>query len=261
MWSAGTIVAVLLSGAVGLSLGLVGGGGSVITLPILVYLAGLPVEQAVPLSLAIVGVTAAVGLGVQMRQGQVHLNAAAVFGLAGMLGAVGGAQLTLLVPGPVLMMLFAAVMIAVGIRMVRQNDQADEPERAECHFWKCALAGLAVGVLTGFLGVGGGFLIVPALLRFAKLPMRQAVGTSLLIIAANSAAGFLGHLGEVQGVLGLMAAFIAVAVIGLFAGMALARRMRPSALKRAFGGLSLAVAAYLIVMNARPLVESMVGNS
>ena len=253
MWSAGVIAALVLSGAIGLSLGLVGGGGSIITVPILVYVAGLPVPQAVALSLAIVGATAAVGSVVQVRQGNAHLKAAAVFGVTGMLGAVGGAKLTPLVPGPVLMTLFAALMIAVGLRMVRGKDEADEPEHAECHFWKCGLAGLVLGILTGFLGVGGGFLIVPALLRFAKLPIRQAVGTSLLIIAANSASGFLAHLGEMQGTLGLAAAFIAVAVAGMFGGLALARRMQPAGLKVAFGGLALAVAAFLLVMNAGPL--------
>lgn len=255
MWTPGLIAALALSGAIGLSLGLVGGGGSIITVPVLVYVAGLPLPQAVALSLAIVGATAAVGSAVQVRQGAAHLKAAAVFGGTGMMGAVGGAKLTPLVPGPVLMAVFAALMIAVGLRMVRGTDEADEPEHAECHFWKCGLVGLVLGILTGFLGVGGGFLIVPALLRFAKLPMRQAVGTSLLIIAANSASGFLAHLGEMRGALGLAAAFIAVAVAGMFGGLRLARRMQPAGLKVAFGGLSLAVAVYLIVMNAGPLME------
>lgn len=253
MWSVGVLVALALSGAIGLSLGLVGGGGSIITVPILVYVAGLPVPQAVALSLAIVGATAAVGSAVQIRQRQAHLQAAAIFGVTGMVGAVGGARLTPLVPGPVLMVLFALLMVAVGMRMVRGTDEPELPERTECRPWKCALAGLVLGVLTGFLGVGGGFLIVPALLRFAKLPVRPAIGTSLLIIAANSAAGFAAHLHEVQWALGLAAAFIAVAVGGMFGGLALARRMHPHGLKVAFGGLSLAVAGYLLLVNAVPL--------
>ena len=257
MWTTGIWTALVLSAGIGLSLGLVGGGGSIITVPLLVYVAGLPVPQAVALSLAIVGATAAVGSVVQVRQGNAHLKAAAVFSIAGMLGAVGGARLTALVPGPVLMMLFAALMIAVGLRMARGKDEAEEVKHAECNFWKCGLAGLGLGVLTGFLGVGGGFLIVPALLRFAKLPMRQAVGTSLLIIAANSLSGFLAHFGDVQGTLGLAAAFIAVAVTGMFGGFALAQRMQPRGLKAAFGGLSLAVAVFLIVMNAGPLWKLM----
>jgi len=253
MWTAGVVAAAVLSGAIGFSLGLVGGGGSIITLPILVYVAGLPVPQAVALSLAIVGATAAIGSVHQLRQGAAHLKAAAVFSVTGMFGAVGGAKLTPLVPGPVLMTLFATLMIVVGIRMVREKHEAAEPERAECHFWKCGLAGIALGVLTGFLGVGGGFLIVPALLRFARLPMHQAVGTSLLIIAANSGSGFIAHLEQVKDALGLAVVFIAVAAAGMFAGLALARRMQPAGLKVAFGALSLGVAFFLLTMNLAPL--------
>ncbi len=253
MWTLGVIVALVLSAAIGLSLGLVGGGGSIITVPILVYVAGLPVPQAVALSLAIVGATSAVGAVIQARAGHVHLKAAAVFGATGMLGAMGGARLTPLVPAPLLMGLFALLMIAVGVGMARGKDEPVVPPHAECNFWKCGLAGLGVGVLTGFLGVGGGFLIVPALLHFAKLSTRQAIGTSLLIIAANSASGFLAHLGEFHGTFALGAAFIAVAIAGLFGGLAMARRMRPAGLKVAFGRLSLAVAAFLLAMNAVPL--------
>ena len=247
------VAALALSSVVGLSLGLVGGGGSIITVPILVYVARLPVTQAVALSLAIVGATSAVGAAAQGRDGNVHLKAAAVFGATGMIGALAGARLTPLVPPPVLLALLSFLMIAVGLRMARGKSEAGEPPVVECHFGKCGLAGVGLGVLTGFLGVGGGFLIVPALLRFAHLPMRQAVGTSLLIIAVNSASGFVGHLGELQGSAALAAAFIAVAVAGMFAGMGLARRMQPAGLKSAFGWLSLAVAAFLLVMNAGPL--------
>ena len=109
-------------------------------------------------------------------------------------------------------------------------------------------------MVTGFLGVGGGFLIVPALLRFAHAPMRKAVGTSLLIIAMNSAAGFAAHVAEAQGLLTMAAAFTAVALVGMVIGTALSRRMQPQNLKAAFGGLALAVAAYLVVMNIRPLL-------
>jgi uncharacterized protein len=255
MWTAGVWVALALSGAIGLSLGLVGGGGSIVTVPVLIYVAGLPVPQAVALSLAIVGATAGVGAVIQGLRGNLHWKAAGVFGVTGMAGALGGARLTPLVPPPVLLMLFAALLIAVGLKMVLEKEELEVPERAECRFSICAAAGTGVGVLTGFLGVGGGFLIVPALLRFARLPMRQAVGTSLLIISINSAAGFAGHVAEAQGTLGMAAAFTAIAIVGMFAGMALARRLRTTGLKTAFGALSLAVAAYLILMNADALAR------
>lgn len=254
MWTAGVVAALVLSGVVGLSLGLVGGGGSIVTVPILVYVAGLPPRQAVALSLAIVGATAAVGALLNLRSGNTDLRAAALFGVTGMVGALVGAPLTRMVPEPVLMLIFAALMVVVGQRMLRASEEPPAEAALQCQPARCALAGFGVGVVTGFLGVGGGFLIVPALLRFARAPMRKAVGTSLLIIALNSASGFAAHLGEAQGLLTLAIAFTAVAVVGMGIGTALSHRLQPQSLKSAFGGLALVVAAYLIVMNVRPLM-------
>lgn len=253
MWSAGMYAALILSAGIGLSLGLVGGGGSIITVPILVYVAGLPPREAVPLSLAVVGATAAVGAVAQWRAGQAHLRAALVLGLTGMLGAPLGAKLTPLVPPPVLMLLFAALMFGVGLRMIRSESPAEKTPAPECQPLKCGLAGLGIGILTGFLGVGGGFLIVPALLRYAHTPMRQAVGTSLLIITASSFSGLIAHREEFRGHLDLAAAFIGMALLGLATGMVLAKRLRPARLKQVFGGIALAVALYLVAMNAGPL--------
>ena len=255
MWTAGVWTALVLSSLIGLSLGLVGGGGSIVTVPILVYVAGLPPREAIALSLPIVGATAALGAILQARSGNVHAKAAAIYGVMGMMGAVGGARLTALVPPSVLMMLFAALMVVVGWRMARGRDETETPQKVECNFPKCALTGLGLGVMTGFLGVGGGFLLVPALLRFTHMPMRQAVGTSLAIIAANSAAGFLAHLGDVRDGLPLALAFTIAAIAGLGVGTWLSRHLKPAGLKTAFGGLSLAVAAYLIAMNIQPLMK------
>ena len=254
MWSAGVWAALVLSGAIGVSLGLIGGGGSIITVPILVYVAGLPVPEAVAMSLAVVGTTAAVGGYFQARAGHVHGQAALIYGGTGMAGAALGAHLTHLVPAPVLMLLFAALMIWVGLGMARGQAEAEQSPCAECHPGKCAAAGLVIGVLTGFLGVGGGFLIVPALLRFARMPVPQAIGTSLVIIAVNSLAGFAAHHSDLGHGLDLGLAFTGAALVGLFGGLALGRHMKPAGLKRAFGGLSLLVAAYLIAMNVRPLL-------
>jgi uncharacterized protein len=253
MGADGVWLALALSAGIGLSLGLVGGGGSIITVPVLVYVAGVPVDQAVGLSLPIVGVTAAVGALFKARHGQVDQRVAAVFGITGMAGAALGAHLTRQVPPAVLLMLFALLMVAVGLRMLWGRSEADSSHRAECHLGKCILSGLGLGVLTGFLGVGGGFLIVPALLRFARMPMHRAVGTSLVIIALNAASGFAAHLAELSGGLGMAAAFTAAAVAGVLGGTALGRRLHPGGLKAAFGGLALAVASYLIVMNVAPL--------
>ena len=254
MWTMGVWAAIVLSGGIGLSLGLIGGGGSIITVPVLVYVAGLPVPEAVALSLAVVGTTAAVGAVFQARDGKVHVKAAILYGGMGMVGAALGAQLTPLVPAPVLLTLFALLMIWVGLRMVRGKSEEGLFQQVECITWKCALAGLVIGVLTGFLGVGGGFLIVPALMRFAKMPMPLAIGTSLVIIAVNSLAGFVAHLSDVRSGISLALALTTAAVAGLFAGLVLGKRMQPQKLKTIFGGISLGVAAYLMVMNARPLL-------
>lgn len=257
MGSAGEWAALALSGLIGLSLGLVGGGGSIITVPVLVYVAGVPVREAVGLSLAIVGTTATVGGLFKARQGNVDFRAALLFGAAGMAGAPVGARLTRLVPPAVLLMLFALLMVYVGVRMLRGSRQDEALDTGGVSLGKCGLAGLGVGVLTGFLGVGGGFLIVPALLRFARLGMHRAVGTSLPIIAASSASGFVAHLGGVGGHLGLAVALTAAAVAGVLGGTAMGRRMRPEGLKAAFGSLTLAVAVYLIAMNIWPLMGLM----
>lgn len=257
MGMAGVWIALAMSAGIGLSLGLLGGGGSIITLPVLVYVAGVPVREAVGLSLAIVGATAAVGAIFKARHGEVDLKAALLFGITGMIGAAGGARLTHLVPPAVLLLLFALLMVVVGLRMLRGRSEVETPARAECHLGKCVVSGLGLGVLTGFLGVGGGFLIVPALLRFARMPMHRAVGTSLAIIAANSASGFVAHLGELSGGLTMAAGFTAAAVAGVLLGTTLSQKMHPAGLKTAFGGLALAVATYLIVMNVAPLLALM----
>jgi len=255
MWTIGMAAAVVLSAGIGLSLGLVGGGGSIVTVPILVYVAGLTPREAVALSLPIVGATAAAAALLQYRAGNTDLRAASLFAITGMVGAVLGAPLTGLLPGPALMLIFAALMLAVGARMLRVRTEEEPQSAGECSPLRCGIVGLGVGVLTGFLGVGGGFLIVPALLRFARLPMRKAVGTSLLIIAANSASGFLAHLGEIGRHGPMAVAFTASALVGMVAGTVLGRRMHPAGLKAAFAGLALAVAAYLVVMNARPVLD------
>lgn len=254
MWTTGVIAALALSALIGLSLGLVGGGGSIVTVPILVYVAGLTPREAVALSLPIVGTTAAVGGVLQYRAGNADLKTALVFALTGMVGALLGAPLTRLFPGPVLLLLFAALMVAVGLRMLRGRAEPEPAETGACHPLRCGAAGLGLGVLTGFLGVGGGFLIVPALLRFAKTPMRKAVGTSLLIIAANSASGFVAHLADVGRYGPLAAVFTLSALAGLAGGTALGRRLHPRGLKTAFAGLALGVATYLILMNLAPVM-------
>jgi len=243
--------ALILAFGIGLSLGLLGSGGSIVTLPVLVYVAGVPVPAAVGMSLAIVGATSAAGAWWKQRQGLVHWRAATLFGATGIVGALVGAQFTPLLSPAALMLLFAALMAVVAARMLaRRGDEAVEP-LPDCRPVRCGLAGFAVGVLTGFLGVGGGFLIVPAMILFARLPMATAVGTSLVVIAANSLAGVAGHLRHGAFDANLALAFLAAALLGMAGGVALGQRLSTGMLRRVFGWFVLLVAGFVLAKNWR----------
>ena len=246
------LLALALSSLIGVSLGLLGGGGSILAVPVLVYVAGLDPHAAVGSSLAIVGATALVGGLVHARHGRADLRAAAMFAGAGMLGAPLGSLAAPLVSGRTLLLLFASLMHVVSALMLRGRPSA----RAAGGRRPAAVlaAGFGVGALTGFLGVGGGFLIVPALVLLGGLPMRLAVGTSLLVIAINSAAGFLGHLGEGGAGAVLTGAFTLASVLGAFAGQRLAGRLSPDSLRTAFGLLVLLLGGFLLVKSVPALL-------
>lgn len=245
------LLALALSTLIGVSLGLLGGGGSILAVPVLVYVAGVDVHAAIGMSLAVVGTTALVGGLVHARAGRVDLKAAALFGGSGMLGAPLGAQATHAVSPRVLMLLFAGLMIAVGGLMLRAGRRGGPPASRR-HPVAVPAAGFGVGLLTGFLGVGGGFLIVPALTLLAGLPIHAAVGTSLLVIAANSAAGLAGHVGRGEVPLGLTAAFTAAAAAGALVGVRLAGVLEPGRLRRAFAVFVILVGLLLLARNALP---------
>ena len=214
----------------------------------LVYVARVEVHAAIGMSLAIVGTTALVGGIAQARLGRVSLRAALLFGAAGMLGAPLGARGTHLVAGRVLLALFAALMIAVGGLMLRPRRPQTAAHRAPVPV--LAAAGFAVGLLTGFLGVGGGFLIVPALTLLAGLPIQLAVGSSLPVIAANSASGLFGHLRDGGLPVGLTVALTAAAAAGALAGVRLAAALDAARLRRAFALFVIAVGLFLLAKNA-----------
>jgi uncharacterized membrane protein YfcA len=236
-----------LAGAalVGLSLGLTGAGGSIVTLPILVYLGGVPPEEAVGLSLFVVGVAALLGAVQRMRAGQFHGKAALLFVVSGMPGAVFGARLTPLVPPRLLMILFAVLMLIVAAGMISKR-LAEITEAPDCQLVRCVLAGSGVGVLTGFMGVGGGFLLMPALIRFARLPHGVATGTSLAVIAFNSAAGFLAHLGGVPTRWGLALTFAAIAAVGVMSGNLFAARLPTRHLRQGFAAMVIVTGAIVL---------------
>ena len=229
----GETAAIFLALLIGVSLGALGSGGSVVTLPILVYVAGVPPKEAVGMSLAIVGATSLFGCLLHWRQGNFRLRPAVVFGVTGMCGSWFGSMGTHLISSSALMLTFAAIMLVVGARMVLSKPSAAGPN-GECRLVVCVPAGFVVGLVTGLLGVGGGFLIVPALVWFAGLDAKKAIGTSLGIIAVNSAAGLAGQLRFTQFDWRLTAEFLVCALIGMGAGIAIVKRTPERGLRRAF---------------------------
>jgi uncharacterized membrane protein YfcA len=241
------ILALVFALAIGFSLTLLGSGGSIITLPVLVYAANIPPQKAVAMSLVVVGGTSLAATAMNARSGHVHVKAAILFGITGILGAFFGAQLTHLVSPTALMLIFAILMIAIAILMLRGGLAHEIEGRSACNWRRCSVTGLMVGVLTGFLGVGGGFLIVPALVFFGRLPMKSAVITSLVIIAINSFAGLLGHLRQASFNWQVAGMFLGASLIGMLGGRYFAQRMAGKHLRIAFAWFVLAVGAFVII--------------
>ena len=243
------IIGLVLSAAIGLSLGLIGGGGSILTVPILVYLLGVDTREAVGMSLAVVGATSLFGAFLHYRKDNLNFSSGFVFGLSGIFGAFLGSPLTHMVSASALMLLFAALMFVVAGSMLWRRRNANNEAVYHANIYKAVAAGFGVGVLTGFLGVGGGFLIVPALVFFGGLPMKKAIGTSLLVIALNCAAGLLGHLS--YGVFDLKVAFVVtvLAVGGAVFGTLLSQRVSVANLQKSFAVLVMAVAVFLTYKN------------
>ncbi len=240
------VIGLILSALIGLSLGLIGGGGSIITVPVLVYVLGVDAHEAIPMSLAVVGSVSLVGAWMHRSAGNLALRTALLFGGSGIVGAFFGARLTYLVSSRILLLLFGMLMLVVAsVMLFRKGGRTDATPHA-VHPIKAGLAGLAVGVLTGFLGVGGGFLIVPALLVFGNLDVRKAIGTSLAVIFINCVAGIAGHLRQGGFDVVLAAMVTGPAILGAFAGTRLAGRFQPMTLRRVFALFVLGVAVLLI---------------
>jgi uncharacterized membrane protein YfcA len=232
---------------VGLTLGILGGGGAIVTVPALVYAMGIDSKLAIVMALPIVGGASAVGVVQHWRQGNVDFRTAGVFGLAAMLGAFGGAKLAHFVSGNVQLVLLALLMCGAAISMLR-NARLEEPPIAAPRNLSAGVlvVGLGVGVLTGLLGVGGGFLLVPALVLLAKVPMKKAIGTTLAVVTMNTIAGYLGYLGTVDVPWRLVFAFGGIAAIGIVIGTALVPRIPQAGLKRGFAVLLFAIAGLII---------------
>jgi uncharacterized protein len=228
--------------AIGVSLGLFGGGGSILTVPALVYLGGLRPFEATTASLVVVGLTSGTGALQHARRGHLDVRAALLFVATGIPGSFAGSMLSRLIPGREVLIIFAAVMIAAGLTMLFRG-ALEACERVSTV--RILVLGAAVGVLTGFLGVGGGFLIVPALVLFAGVPMIQAVGTSLAVIAFNCLSGFAGRWATpIDWKETLL--FSAVAILGSFGGAFLAVHLPAKWLRRGFALFILGLAVYMI---------------
>lgn len=253
------VLAILLGSLVGLSLGLTGGGGSIFAVPLLIYGLGLDFRQAVALSLAIVGATALYGAALQARAGLVLWGAGAVLGFGGILTAPFGAFVGRHIPHDLSILMFAGLMGLIGYKMMLGRGAlalttfaCPKNERGELSFsWRCALklvgTGMIAGTLSGIFGVGGGFLIVPALLMVTGISIESAMGTSLVSIALISLSGFLSNISALSAAsISLAMAFFIGACLGMTAGTSLKSHLPAIILRRLFGIMILVTAAILV---------------
>ncbi|WP_297335519.1 sulfite exporter TauE/SafE family protein [Algoriphagus sp.] len=248
---------------IGVSLGLIGGGGSILTVPVLVYILDVDPVLATAYSLFVVGTTSLVGAGNFMKQGKVDYKTAVVFAIPSFVAVFLTRKfLVPWLPDPLfsvgefaitknigIMVFFALIMLAASYSMIKDNNKKLKEEgevQVKFNIPMIALEGSVVGVITGIVGAGGGFLIIPALVLLAKLPMKMAVGTSLLIIAAKSLIGFLGDLGNQTIDWQMLLIFTGLSVVGIFIGSALSKKINEKALKTGFGWFVLIMGVYII---------------
>jgi len=251
-----TILGFALAALIGVSLGLLGAGGSILTVPILVYVLGYGAKQAIAMSLVVVGATSFAGAVNHWRLGHVRLRLALTFGAVAMLGAYvaahfvarflsGAEQLALLG----LAMLAAAVSMYLRARRAQGGAFASPHPPTRSHLALVAAVGIGVGALTGFVGIGGGFLFVPALVLLAGLPMPEAIGTSLCVIALNCVAGFVGYVGQVTLPWGFLALFTGVAIAGIAGGSYAVRYVSAATLQRVFAVFLVVMGAFILYRN------------
>jgi uncharacterized membrane protein YfcA len=265
---------------IGLSLGAVGAGGSILAVPVLVYIAGQDPKVATASSLVVVGVTAAIALRPTWKLGRVRRDVAVPFGVAGIAGSFAGTWAAEGLDADALMLAFSAVMAAAAVMMARRNRAArpapcatapcatapvgsppapgqaahGQPTGRSGRLARIAVLGVAVGLMTGFFGVGGGFFVVPALVLALGLPMTEAVGTSLLVIAINSASAFALKAGGVPLDWAVIAVFALAAAVGALGGGSVARRFDNATLTQGFVWMVLAVAAYTAIRSGAGLL-------
>lgn len=252
------ILGFALAALIGLSLGLLGGGGSTLTVPVFVYVLGFAPKDAIAMSLPVVGVTSLVGAVSHWRSGNVRIRTALLFGMVAMAGSYLAARLVApLMSGALQLALLAIVMLAAAVSMFRSAGRPPGTVGAEPQPIALPLLGavaLLVGAMTGIVGIGGGFLIVPALVLLARVPMKEAVGTSLLVIALNTASGYLGYAGRTTMAWGFLAGFTLIAIAGILAGARMVRYVSQAQLKRAFAVFLIAIGAFVLIQNRHALL-------
>lgn len=246
------VLEVSLSLLIGAVLGLLGGGGGILAVPLLVYVIGVGAKPAIATSLFFVGATSAVGASLAAREGRVRWKMGGLFGVGSMSGAFVGGKLAQFVPENLLLGGLATVMLVTALAMLRGPKGITEGRRPIA-LARMILIGVAVGVVSGLVGAGGGFLIVPALTLLGGLAMRDAIGTSMFIISVQSFAGFAGHVGHVELTFTPIAIMTAAAIVGMVVGRTLGKHVSADGLKRGFAGLVLATGLFMLGQELPPI--------
>jgi uncharacterized membrane protein YfcA len=238
---------------IGLSLGLLGGGGAILTVPVLHYVLGFGFKVAVPMSLVVVGLTSGFGAIAHWRAGTINLRAALAFGPPAIVGAVLGAELGLRVEERIQLTIFAVTMLVAAVSMYLGQDAIARTARRRAEGGAAplpfiTLIGALVGLLTGFVGVGGGFIYVPALVLLGGIAMKEAVGTSLVLIMLSCVAGMVRYQGTMVLDWTAIALFTAIAFVGVAIGSRLARHVSPQGLRKGFAGFLLVMGAFVLLL-------------
>jgi uncharacterized membrane protein YfcA len=256
------IIGYLAALVIGLSLGLIGGGGSILTVPVLVYLLGVEPVTATAYSLFIVGITSLTGVFTKYRQGNVNFTTSLIFGIPSIIAvyltrryivpAIPNSLFkvygTTIIKPVFLMSFFGLLMVAAAIVMLNKTPVSENSrEKQSLNYPLIFLVGIIEGTITGMVGAGGGFLIIPALVLLCKLPMKQAIGTSLLIIACKSLLGFTGDLGHTYINWPLILIISGLAITGIFIGNRLSNRVNSENLKKGFSWFVLIMGIYIII--------------
>lgn len=247
---------IILGGIVGFFLGFFGSGGSVLALPILVYILKMPTKEAIVASLVIVGATAISGSIQKMRQHQICYKIAVIFGLSGMVGAFSGAKVSVYFLASHQLILFSVLMLISSGSMLFKRNKNNIPQADTCNMapYMASILGFSVGGLTGLVGVGGGFLIVPALSALGDLSLRMSMGTSLFIISLNSISGIIGYMGLIDFNFKILGLFIVGSSIASVFGAKLSSKINPEKMKKAFSVFILLIGILLFIKNMKEIL-------